>query len=108
MPKASLSAHAPALPALTRRGFLAGSAAATLAPATAAATQADAELTALGSAFEHAFAVYEAAQHYYNACETRYFDLKPPWPAALTHEGPLCDRPRASVRWGARTTCPPR
>jgi hypothetical protein len=99
MPKASLSAHAPALPALTRRGFLAGSAAASLAPATAAATQTDAELTALGSDFEQALAAYAAAQRRFNACEARTFDRDPPCPVALTQQGPLGHRLARDWEW---------
>jgi hypothetical protein len=89
MPKHSASANALRLPALTRRGFLAGSVAATLAPTRAAATRADAELTALGRQFEQALATYAAAQRRFNDCERRYFDLNPQRPAALTQAGPL-------------------
>lgn len=88
MPNTFVSANASRLPALTRRRFLAGSAAASLAPR-AAATQPDAQLTALASAFEQALAAYEAAQCHFNVCEHRYFDLLPPRPAALTTAGPL-------------------
>jgi hypothetical protein len=89
MPKHSTSANAVRLPALTRRGFLTGSAAATRAPTQVAATRADAELTALGRQFEQALETYAAAQRRFNDCEARYFDLKPPRPAALTQQGPL-------------------
>lgn len=99
MPKASLSAHAPALPALTRRGFLAGSAAATLAPATAAATQTDPELTALALQFEQALLAYAAAQRRFNDCEARTFDLDPPCPVALTQQGPLGHRLARDWEW---------
>jgi hypothetical protein len=108
MPKASLSAHAPALPALTRRGFLAGSAAAlatpqaaaaTLAPTSAAATQADAELTALGLDFEQALAAYEAAQRHLDDCEARYVGRDPPCPVALTQQGPLGHRLACDWEW---------
>jgi hypothetical protein len=86
----SLSANAPRLPAVTRRGFLAGSASATLAMPHAAATQShDTELTALSVAFEQALGTYQVAQRHFNDCETRYFDLQPPRPAALTSAGPL-------------------
>jgi hypothetical protein len=88
MPKATLSADAPRLPALTRRGFL-GTAAATLITPQAAATQTESELTALGLRFEQALSVYEAAQRRFNDCEGRYFGRKPPRPAALTSAGPL-------------------
>jgi len=101
MPKASLSARASALPALTRRGFLAGSVAA-LATPQAAATHSDAELTALGLRFEQALAAYAAAQRHYDTCEARYCDLEPPCPAALTHEGPLGERLRTWEWWSAR------
>jgi hypothetical protein len=90
MPKHSASANVPRLPALSRRSFLAGSAAATLAaPQSLTATHVDAELTALGAAFEQALAAYESAQRRFNASEGRYFDLKPPRPAVLTSDGPL-------------------
>jgi hypothetical protein len=103
MPKAAAFAHAPCLPALTRRGFLAGSAvAASLAAPQAIATHADAELTALGAAFEQALRAYAAAQRRFNACEARYRDLEPPCPVALTHEGRLGDRLRTWEWWSAK------
>lgn len=102
MPKASLSARAPSLPALTRRGFLGRAAAATLAPTTAAATQADAELTALGRQFEQALRLYESAQRHFDACEARYCDLEPPCPATLMHKGPLGERLRHWECWTAK------
>jgi hypothetical protein len=77
------------LPALTRRGFLGTAAAATVVAPRAAATHTEPELTALGLRFEQALAVYESAQRRFNDCEGRYFDLKPPRPAALTSAGPL-------------------
>jgi hypothetical protein len=108
MPKSSPSANAPRLPALTRRDFLAGSAAATLATPQATATQShDPELTALSTEFEQALATYETAQRAFNDCERRYFDLQPPRPAALTSAGPLghllmrdwCSWSAAELRW---------
>jgi hypothetical protein len=98
MPKASLSARAPALPPLTRRGFLAGSAAALAAPQ-AIATQADAELTALAIQFEQALAAYAAAQRHLDDCEARYVDRDPPCPAALTQQGRLGHRLARDWEW---------
>ena len=92
----------------TRRGFIAGSAAATLIAPQAAATQHhEGELTALSAAFEQALCTYEMAQHHFNDCETRYFDLQPPRPAALTAAGPLghlldhnwCSWSAMELRW---------
>src|ERR1043166_7480302 len=102
MPQAPASVNAPALPALTRRGFLGQAAAASLAPASAAATQGDAEPTALAAAFEQALRAHEAAQRRFNDCEARYCKLDPPCPAALTHKGPLGHRLRYWECWTAK------
>lgn len=94
MPNPRVPAKDTPLPALTRRGLLAGAAslaATMLTPAAPRAlpTHPDAELTALGARFEQALAAHEAAQRHFNACETRYFAEGPDPPEALTFAGPL-------------------
>lgn len=95
MPNPSPSAKDTPLPALTRRGLLAGTAslaATTLAPAAPLAQPThtgDAELTALGARFEQALAAHAAAQRHFNECEKRYLAQGPDPPEALTSAGPL-------------------
>lgn len=94
MPNPRVSAKDTPLPALTRRGLLAGAAslaATTLAPAAPLAqpTHQDAELTALGARFEQALAAHAAAQRRFNDCERRYLAEGPEPPEALTAAGPL-------------------
>ena len=91
MPNSPVPGEA-ALPRLSRRAVLIGSAA-TIAPVAACAppTRPDPELTALGVRFEQAVAAREAAQRHFNDCECRYLDQCPDVPAELTRAGPLGD-----------------
>ncbi len=101
MPKRSIPANIIPLPALTRRGLLAGTATAAASAALPAGvalandprvspqTGADAELLALDRAFAQALDTYKAAQRHYNRCETRFFAACPDPPEALTSAGPL-------------------
>src|SRR3954451_17074235 len=88
---------------LTRRGLVAGSAslaATALAPAALALpTQDHAELTALGTKFEQALGVFEAAETHYNACERRYLRESLDPPPILCEEGPLGDLLRDRGSW---------
>jgi hypothetical protein len=79
---------------LSRRTFLAGTAAAALATNSASAgapraAELDAELIGLERTFQQALDSYEAARQHFNRCEEQYFDLCPCLPEALTSDGPL-------------------
>jgi len=52
-------------------------------------TQADGELTALGTKFEQALAAHAAAQSHFNACENRFLTECPDPPLVLTDASPL-------------------
>lgn len=93
MPDARVAASDAVLPSLTRRSLLAGLAATSAVPGAPAALptppDSDAALADLMRAFDEARTTYEIAQHHYNDCEGRYFDLKPDPPETLTIGGPL-------------------
>jgi hypothetical protein len=94
MPKTAIPANGNRTPALTRRGVLAGTAAAAAsgaAPSPAAALPggADAELLALAQKFAEGLDILHAAERRRNACEKRYFAERPDKPEALTRAGPL-------------------
>src|SRR5262245_7292601 len=87
-------ANRDASPGITRRGLLAGTAAAAASPVTAiaapaGAAPADPAVTMLAQKFAAALATYAAAERHRNACERRYLDDGPMPPAALTRAGPL-------------------
>ncbi len=95
MPNPPVSAKDIPLPALSRRGLIAGAASLALGPAAASAPAApptqssDAELTALGARFEQAVALQAAAWQRLQECEERYLNDGPTPPPALTSAGPL-------------------
>jgi len=95
MPESPFAAKSAPLPAITRRGLLAGTASLAVpalgpvVPPSAHPTQDDAELTALGARFEQALSVHHAAQRALNDCERRYVEEGPDPPPILTSAGPF-------------------
>jgi hypothetical protein len=85
------------MPALTRRGLLAGTAAAAAqlagggepAVASTSAPASDVRLAALWQDFVAALDILHAAERHRSVCESRYFDEGPDIPAALRRGGPL-------------------